>query len=531
VPCAQDPWLCDTVLRKEWGFDGVVVSDWSAAYDQVAALNAGNDLAMPGPRGVRCILKAVEEGKLPEEKVTASARRMLELILQMPVMKGRVTDFSMQEGLDAALWAAREGMILLKNNGVLPLDEATVRPAFYGLRSEHFCGSGAGSAEVETSLLTNPLQEMRSRLGENRVSYETAEDGTNVLIVTVGANGQEGADRADMEMDEADKVSLETAIAEAGRRNSKVVVILNTEGPVNLMPYIDRVDAVLCAFYPGMMGGRAAVEILLGDVNPSGRLPLTWPKDYRDTPGSLNFGGEGKEVWYGEGIFVGYRYFDRKHIAPLYPFGYGLSYTDFAVTDVKAPEAVEIENENVTVEVTVKNTGERDGAATVQLYLRDVVTRFEKPEKELKAFCKVFIPAGEEKTVTMQLCKEDFASYSMDISDWAVEPGEYEILIGMDAERIAAAKKLTVSCFDPFYFRATDTVTALAASGPAVKLMNEILGRDYLKLVQTLLVFMPAEPLEKAWKKTIAPALRADGLDEETIAEKYQAILEGFKTL
>lgn len=221
----------------------------------------------------------------------------------------------------------------------------------------------------------------------------------------------EAVEEGHLGMDEDDKEVLEQAIAEANAANGKAILLLNTCGPVSLMEYKNRVSAILCAYYPGMRGGKVCIDILFGEVNPSGKLPLTWPKDYRDCPTYHNFLGENKEVWYGEGIYVGYRYYDTKKIEPLYPFGYGLSYTNLEITDMQVAEIVNVDDSDVEVTVTVKNSGSMDGSEVVQLYVHDVVSRIEKPEKELKAFQKVFVKAGSEQSVTMPLKKQDFASY------------------------------------------------------------------------------------------------------------------------
>ncbi|MBR0086155.1 MAG: glycoside hydrolase family 3 C-terminal domain-containing protein [Lachnospiraceae bacterium] len=531
VPCAQNPWLLDHMLREEWNFDGVVVSDWSAAYDQVAALNAGNDLAMPGPRGIKCIVNAVKDGTLSEEKLNTSVRRILELILQMPAMKGRLAEFDMQEGIAASEFAAREGMILLQNDGTLPLTSKDTRIAFYGKRSRHFVGSGAGSAQVDTSLQTNPYTAAVETLGEDRVTFGKADKDTRVWIVTVGANGQEGADRPHMEMDEDDKAALEQAIAEASAAGGKVVILINAEGPVSLMDYVDRVNAIVCAFYPGMMGGKVFNQVLFGEVNPSGKLPLTWPRYDRDMPTYLSFPGENKEAVYGEGIYVGYRYYDKKQVAPLYPFGYGKSYTTFAITDVQVPETVNVEEGDIPVQVTVKNTGSVDGAEVVQLYIHDVVTRFDKPEKELKTFRKVFLKAGEEKTIELAVTKEDLASYNTQLQEWASEPGEYDLLIGTSALDIAFVKRVNVRCKDPFVFRASTAIGEVAANERAVKLINSIINNDIIALGGTMIVFMPSMPFADAWNMLAAPALVQSGLSQEEADEKFQEILTGFQTL
>ena len=530
LPCAQNPWLLDEVLRKEWGFEGAVVSDWSAAYDQVAALAAGNDLAMPGPRGIQCIINAVEEGKIPEEQLNESVRRVLRVLLDTPAMKGRKTEYDRQAGINAAERIAQEGLILLQNDGTLPLAD-DVNIAFYGKRSKQFGGSGAGSAQVDTCLMTTPFDSMTKRLGEDRVTWECAGENTNVWIVTVGANGQEGADRPHMDMDDDDKEAVEKAIAEAAKVNGKVILLLNTEGPVTLADYTDRVNAIVCAFYPGMMGGKVFCDLVFDEVNPSGKLPLTWPVNYIDCPTALSFPGEAKESFYGEGIYVGYRYYDKKNVQPLYPFGYGLSYTTFSILDMEAPEKCNVDQGDLTVKVTVKNTGDRDGKEVVQLYVHDVVSRFDKPVKELKAFKKVFLRAGEEKQVTLTITKEKLASFSSELREWVTEPGEYDLMAGTSAEDIACVRRVMVECANPFYFRDITPVGDIAASERAVKLISEISGIDFMKQMGMVIVFMPSMSFHDGWESFVKPVFTTAGRSEQEAQEIYDKILAAFKEM
>ena len=216
-----------------------------------------------------------------------------------------------------------------------------------------------------------------------------------------------------MDIQPEDQEALEKAITAAKAARKKVVVLLNVSGPVSMVDWIEDVDAVLCVFLPGMEGGRAAADILFGDfLNPSGKLPLTFPRAYRDCPTYGNFPGEAGEVWYGEGIFVGYRYYDAKGIPPLFPFGHGLSFTTFALSDLRVPPVVRLDaGEKVTVKVKVKNTGKVTGKEVVQVYLAQEEPTLLKPVKELKAFKKVSLAPGEEKEVALELGKEDLASF------------------------------------------------------------------------------------------------------------------------
>ena len=559
VYCAMNPWLLQQVLREEWGFEGFVVSDWGGAVDQAEAIAAGNDVAMPGPRGIDTILNAVENGTLKEEQMDVCIRNFLKILLEMPVMQRRsreadrcesesgaeeqmrvsvlnteaaaqVPDFDVEEAVRATEFAAREGITLLQNDGTLPLskDSAVV---FCGKRAKAFQGCGAGSAAVDTVLQTNPVDAAAALIGADRVSLHQAKEGTLYWIVVAGANGQEGRDRSTMDMDSDDRQVLEQAIAQAEAAGGKVILVLNTAGPVSLMEYKDRVAAILCAYYPGMQGGKVLADILFGEVNPSGRLPLTWPKYYRDCPTYRNFPGDKVDVWYGEGIYVGYRYYDMKQVEPLYPFGHGLSYTTFEIGQMEVPEEVDVDCGDIPVTVTVKNTGAADGSEVVQLYVRDVVSRFDKPEKELKSFQKVFLKAGEEKRVTFALKKTDLASFSTELGRWVTEPGEYELLAGHSSACIAQRRSVWVSCENPFPLGENTEIGEIAVNREAVALINRILEADIEVLAADPLIYCPEKKWKAVWNEIVTPYLKRRQLSQDVTGRKYEEILEGFRAL
>lgn len=528
--CAMNHWLLQQVLRQEWGFQGFVMSDWSAAVDQVAAVAAGNDLAMPGPRGIQGILEAVEKGTLREEQLDTCIRNYLQVLLTMPVMQERVQDFDIQEAIGATEFAAREGITLLQNDGTLPLSKE-VQVAFYGKRSIAFQGSGAGSAAVDTTMQTNPVNSTKALIGAQRVTYGESTTDTRYWIVTVGANGREGSDRPDMEMEGDDRRQLERALAEAEAAGGKVILILNTCGPVSLMDYKDRVAAILCAYYPGMQGGKVLADILYGEVNPSGKLPLTYPKYYWDCPTYKNFPGDKKEVWYGEGIYVGYRYYDAKQIEPLYPFGFGLSYTTFEIKDLQVADEVDVETGDIPVQVTVANTGVREGSEVVQLYVKDVESPMDKPEKELKAFRKVFLKAGEEQQVSLVLRKSDLASFSVELDQWVTEPGAYELLVGNSAAHISLRKTVRVKCANPYVLGAETGIGEIAAYSEAVELINATIQGDISLLAADPLEYNPAMSLCQVWELMLIPHCEARGWSADYITKKWEELLAGLAQL
>ncbi|NLD51632.1 MAG: hypothetical protein GX650_01940, partial [Clostridiales bacterium] len=451
VPSAANSWLLTDVLRGEWGFDGFVVSDWGGVgtNDQVAAVAAGNDLTMPGPRGIQCIVEAVQNGLLSEEKLNECVRNVLKVVAGSTAMTGERLSFDRAESLRVMEATLRESMILLKNDGTLPL-QRDAYVAFYGKRAKKPTICPAGSSHVETDLTTNIVDSAIELIGADRVSFGASTPETKYWIVVAGCDGREGADRDNLSMDADDIEALEQAIAEANKAGGKIIMVINATGPVDLNTFEGRINAILCPFFAGIQGGKVAAEAIFGLFNPSGKLAMTWPKHYYDCPSYKNYGGENKEVWYGEGIYVGYRWYDARHIEPAWPFGHGLSYTSFEITDVRVPAEVNVDKENITVEVDVKNTGAMAGSEVVQLYIRDMECKFDRPEKELKGFAKVFLAPGEEKTVTISVSKTDLAGYYMEFGEWITQPGEFDLMIGTSSRDIACTKRVNVHCKDPF---------------------------------------------------------------------------------
>ena len=438
--CAMNPWLLIDVLRKEWGYEGMVVSDWGAAYDKADAVRAGNDLDMPGKRDVTPIIEAVKNGTLDEKALDEAVKNLLVMLLDMPVMKGRRNfDIDREYSREAAFRSAAEGIVLLKNDGLLPLSKGA-KLSFIGEHSMQFVESGGGSAVVYTDQSTSMVKESEAITGKENVVFGRIDEASDVVVITAIANGQEGSDRPDMDLEPEEKAMLLAAVREAKEKGKKVVVVLNVAGPVDVRDYVDDCDAMFCVFFPGMEGGRVTAKMLFGEVNPSGKLPLTFPKRYQDCPTYGNFPGCAGEVTYGEGIFVGYRYYDYKDVDPMFPFGFGLSYTTFEIGNLRLDrDTMDMDcGESITAAVTVKNTGAVAGKEVVQLYVQDPVSTLVKPVKELKAFQKVFLNPGEEKEISFVLTAADLASYDPELHAWISEAGAYKVLVGNSSRHIAA---------------------------------------------------------------------------------------------
>lgn len=530
VPCAMNEWLLTKVLRGEWNFDGFVVSDWGASYDVPTAVAAGTDLTMPGPLSIKNITEAVHAGRLPEEKLDAAIRNILRVTLDSTAFTGKRPNFSIEQAYAACEAAAKESIVLLKNDGTLPLDK-TAHVTFYGRRSRDFVVIPA-SVAAPTDLATNPYDRTVELLGQSQVNYEAANAETKYWLVTVGADACEGADRTTMDMDETDRLALEQALCEAKAANGKVILIVNATGPIDLSAYENRVNAIICPFFGGMMSGKVTADMIFGLVNPSGHLPLTWPRHYYDCPSYKNYGGENKEVWHGEGIYVGYRWYDVRHIRPLYPFGHGLSYTTFSMSDLRVPESVRIDDEALTVTVKVKNTGKLAGSEVVQLYVHDDACTYDRPEKELKAFCKVFLQPGEEQTVTLTLAKEDFSGWYADFGEWIVQPGQFALLLGTSAEDIRLTAPVRIRCRDPFGLSGRTAIGALVKDPQALKAVNRIIEDNIETLAAVALAYAPDKSLYELWNATnIHGVLLSKGWDQAEIDRRYEAIMEEFRTL
>ena len=491
VPCAQNQWLLTDVLKKEWGFDGQVVSDWGAVYDQVEALKAGNDMDMPGPRGRQRLYDAVTDGTISMERLDDAVARTLRMILKTPKFRGeRYTEIDNELSRKAAYYAASEGITLLKNDGILPLKK-NAKVALYGRLTKRFMESGSGSAQVDTSKYTS-LPDEAARYTDTVLVDEMTED-TDVVILTAGASGQEGKDRPDLHFDAPDEKMLRETLKTAKEAGKKTVLLMNVAGPVELGGYVEDLDAIMCLFFPGMAGAAATADILFGAVSPSGKLPLTFPKTHLDMPTALNFPGEFGNVVYGEGIFVGYRYYDTKKVEPLYPFGYGLSYSSFSIKDAEVSQVFydNRSTEPLRVSVTVKNEGSMEAKEVVQLYIHDVESTLLKPEKELKGFQKVSLKPGEEKVVILELLPHAFASYDAELGCWTKEPGEYELLLGDSSRNITASVKVTLTGKNPYGCSLNSAIAKIAADKDACSICAEVLGDrfDYDALMNSVTYF------------------------------------------
>ncbi len=513
--CSANRWLLTDLLRKEWGFDGIVISDWGGVYHSGDALHAGNDLEMPRRADERAFVEDLRAGRIAMEDLDRSVRRILRALLDMPCMKGhRYSVIDKEYSEKAAYDAVCEGIVLLKNDGILPhKKDAVVNLRGEGVRQLLECGGG--SAEVLRGKSKSLLEWMRETGGENVLEDAGADDVASEYVIVAGrSKGREGADRDAMLLEPEDQKYVTETLRQAKAAGKKTILVLNVAGPVDVRAYEDNADAILCVFIPGCQGARALSDILYGNVNPSGKLAITFPDKYEDCPTFGNFPGYNWEVWYGEGIYVGYRYYDTKLVEPKYPFGHGLSYTSFEIHDLKTNNPV-FEGEPVRVSVDVTNTGAAYGKEVVQLYMHHDRPTLQKPYKELKAFAKIGLEPGETRTVCFELKWEKFASYDEKLKRFAVEPGTYTLLAGDSSRNIQAKARVVLKGADPYGYNEETRFATLWSDARCVEIykryFEEKCGSD---MYNDLLGYTPDYPSGKAFRERI-PQSRYDSAEEK----------------
>ena len=458
---SQNKWLLTDVLRGEWGFDGYVMSDWGAVSDRVKGVEAGLDLEMPTSGGERdrAVMRAVQEGRLDEKVVDQAVERILDVNLRYLNNARPDTPWDKEADHVLAGQAAAECMVLLKNEGgILPL-KADEKVALIGAFADKPRYQGGGSSHINAFKVTS-LRETLA--GNDNVTYAQGYDlrtedtdeallaealnaakAADKVVIVAGLPDSfesEGYDRTHMRMP-ANQNALIEAVASV---NPNVVVLLYNGSPVE-MPWIDCAKGLIEGYLGGQNVGWASRAVLYGEVNPCGRLPETLPVHLEDTPCYLTYGGEGNRAEYTEGVFVGYRWYTSKRQPVLFPFGYGLSYTEFAYSNLRLSAQSMLDTDTLTVEVDVTNVGSIPGKEVVQLYMAPPKADVIRPVRELKGFEKVSLAPGETKTVRMTLDQRSFAYWNTEIHDWFVVSGNYEIQIGRNASDTVLAQCVTVT--------------------------------------------------------------------------------------
>lgn len=472
VQMAENKRLLTDILRDEWGFDGIVVSDWGGVKDRVEALLAGNDLDMPeNRRNNRSVEEAVVNGLISESDLDRVVSRLVAFAL-MAKKEERFTDtvdFEAHRAISNAV--AEESIVLLKNEGdILPISSKKYKKiAVLGSFAKEPRYQGGGCTLVNPINIQSPLAEIEAIAKEQGISISysqgyslrsaTTKDmmdeavdtasGCDVAVIFAGlwtAYDREGFDRKHLRIDES-HIRL---IQEIAKVQKNIVVVLSNGDAVE-MPWLGEVKAVVEQFLPGETVGKAIADILFGRTNPSGKLPVTFPMRIEDTPSYLFFPGEARHHVYGEGIFVGYRYYEKKKIQTLFPFGHGLSYTKFSYSNLKTDKSSYKDGDVIEISLDVTNTGEVDGKEVVQFYVSDVNSSLVRPEKELKAFCKVALKSGETKRVSVTLCERDLSYYDPEAGSWIAESGDFIIHAASSAEDVRLSVTIGFTQTHPKY--------------------------------------------------------------------------------
>jgi beta-glucosidase len=550
---SQHHWLLTDVLRDEWGFEGLVVSDWGAVYDREKAVHAGLDLEMPtsGGFGARRVVDAVRSGALAESDVDRAVGRVLELVAKaQPALADRGSaDLEAHHAL--AREAATRSAVLLKNDGLLPLDAAgtgTIAVVGELARTPRF--QGGGSSQVTPTRVDAALPALQEAVG-GRVSFAagypldddapaatTAElrdeavaaaHGADAVVLFLGlpdAYESEGFDRTHMHLP-PQQVALLEGLAQVSDR---IVVVLSNGSVVEAAPWRDHAAAILEAWLLGQAGGGAVADLLLGRANPSGRLAETFPLRYEDNPALGNFPGESGHVRYGEGLLIGYRWYDTRALEVAYPFGHGLSYTTFGYSDLAVDVLDDGAAPRVRVRLTVTNTGERAGHEVVQVYVTDPEASVFRPAQELGGFAVVELAAGASQQVEIELGARAFAFWSTEVSRWVVEPGAFGIRVGSSSRdvRLTADVELSGEIVVPL-LTADSTVDAWLAhpvAGPPLRARLEAdPGTAHLFFSPESGVMLRAMPMRRIARFPGSPLDEAEL--EETAAQAETAYRTG----
>lgn len=486
--CAENPYLLRDVLKKQWGFQGFVISDWGSTYSTAGTVNAGMDLEMPGGEPMKTwfakpatqadgngagwltpdkVLPAITAGQISAAQVDDNVSRMLRVMFKSGLFDkehpgGGAVDTPEQRAV--ARTAAAESIVLLKNAGdVLPLTTGKVRSlAVIGPNAAVARTGGGGSSLVRPGYSVSPLDGIRERVGNQiRVSYaqgvsipgEDASKDSPAAQTQLRDEAVAAASKADaaivvvglaplLEAESFDRKTLglpvgqDALIQAVAKANKNTIVVLNAGSPVSMGQWIDQVPGILVMWYGGQEGGHGIASVLFGDFTPSGKLPVTFPRKIEDTPAYGHYPGENLHTEYAEGIYVGYRHYDRGNIEPLFPFGHGLSYTKFEYGELKVTPDKVGPGRLVRVSLTVRNSGSRAGAEVVQLYLHAVAPSVDRPPQELKGFRRVMLAPGQTQAVSFSIDQRAMSFYSLKKQSWVAEAGGFEVLVGASSRDI-----------------------------------------------------------------------------------------------
>jgi beta-glucosidase len=467
----ENPLLMNQILRNEWEYNGVTISDWGAVTNRLKALQSTLDIEMPGPSLSRQtqLVEQIRNGEVDEVMVDASVKRILELVEKAIEGKQLAKDaYDFDQHHLVAKQVALEGTVLLKNdNDVLPIKkENTESVLVIGKHAiKPRIGGKGGSAMVTPYSLDIPLEKMKEIACDNMTihyvdGYDDFDPSQNEMnqqeaialakqvdkvIIFVGIPEElEEAEGFDKEVTELPESQI-NLILSVVQEQPDTAVVLSNGSPLTMTGWVDQVPALVEGWFAGQAGGSAIADILFGLANPSGKLSETFPEHMSHNPAHLTYPGDNGKVYYHEGVFVGYRYYDKKNINPLFPFGHGLSYTEFTYDSIQVNKEAINDNETVEVTVTVRNSGTVSGMEVVQLYVHDHESSVIRPLKELKKFEKVHLQSGEEKQITFTLANRDFAFYDVTSQRWSVETGLFDVLVGRSVADIRLSTTIHVA--------------------------------------------------------------------------------------
>ncbi len=487
--CSENKWLLTDILRKEWNFDGAVMTDWGAMHDRVASLKSGLDLEMPGDTAIcrKWIMDGLQESTLTQSELDAAVRNVLTLVDRVQ-KNGEYAKADFESNHILAGEIAEDCAVLLKNDCALPLSK-TDKLLVVGDLFEKMRYQGAGSSMINPTRVTTPKNAFDEKktdytfcrgYAENKIEPDdtmiaeavTKSADFDKVLIFAGLTDyveSEGGDRENMHLPNNQLALIEKMI-----KTGKQITVVLFGGSVIELPFADKVNAILHMFLPGQNGGSACANLLFGDKTPSGKLAETWVESYADVPFGDKFGKSINEV-YKESIYVGYRYYQTAHKKVRYPFGYGLSYTEFAYKNM----VVKDNGDFVTVTAEIQNIGEYDGAEVVELYVKAPKSDIFKPEKELRGFAKVYLKKGESKTAEITFERSELAYFDIKENRFIVEDGEYEILLCSDVETVKLSEKLTISgekAVSPYSDEAAKVYSNANMSAVTDKLFENVSG-------------------------------------------------------
>ena len=538
--------LLRDILRDRWGFTGFVMSDWGGINERVAGLDGGTNLEMPGSGDYNSkkIIAAVQDGRMSPETLDQSVKEVLAVILKAKDSHKQNATFDVEKHHALAREAGGESIVLLKNaENMLPLSlEKLKRIAIIGAFAKTPRYQGSGSSQVNPTKVSNAYDELAKLAGgdgkfEYAAGYDIEGDVTEAMLEearNVAAHADvavlfaglpdsyesEGFDRSSLEIPSGHNQLIEAV----GTVQPNVVVVL-MNGSAITMPWADRVKAIVEGWLGGQAGGGAIADVITGRINPSGKLSETFPKRLQDTPAFPDFPALNRRASYAEGVFIGYRYYDKKDVEPLFPFGFGLSYTTFAYTGIKASAPSIKDTDGVTIEVAVKNTGAVAGKEVIQLYLHEQNPAVRRPEKELKAFNKIALAPGEEKVVKFKLSKRDFAYYDTGLHDWNVRSGKFCVLVGGSSRDLPLKETIEVQTTTQIVY------PKLTRDSMLKDFQNHPKGKAfYHQLLEASGMDIPSEsdalsPEEAAEKRKLRMFVMA--FLDEMLVKKLPAISEG----